>query len=219
MPNWRKRFGPGGFVAHITSRMTGSLPAPQKGAAAVLAQLPISRCVAASAQAAGIAGPVGWHTLRHSFGTLMKANGEDVKTIQELLRHAKLQGDDGCLYASRDRREADCAQSCSVSDHGNESEEGRCVKGAAFPYRTLSNPQDFARFLLSTLFVGVPDGIRTRVTAVKGRCPRPLDDGDAGGFAEGAGRQRDAHLRLPRGGGGVKTSRGGEGALQFAATP
>ena len=26
---------------------------------------------------------------------------------------------------------------------------------------------------------GVPDGIRTRVTAVKGRCPGPLDDGDA----------------------------------------
>ena len=25
---------------------------------------------------------------------------------------------------------------------------------------------------------GVPDGIRTRVTAVKGRCPGPLDDGD-----------------------------------------
>src|SRR6185436_127032 len=27
--------------------------------------------------------------------------------------------------------------------------------------------------------VGVPNGIRTRVTAVKGRCPGPLDDGDA----------------------------------------
>jgi hypothetical protein len=27
--------------------------------------------------------------------------------------------------------------------------------------------------------VGVPKGIRTPVTAVKGRCPRPLDDGDA----------------------------------------
>ncbi len=39
-------------------------------------------------KAAGIPGDVGWHTLRHTFGTLMKANGEDLKTIQELLRHA-----------------------------------------------------------------------------------------------------------------------------------
>jgi integrase len=38
--------------------------------------------------AAKIPGSVGWHTLRHTFGTLMKANGEDIKTIQELLRHA-----------------------------------------------------------------------------------------------------------------------------------
>jgi len=38
--------------------------------------------------AAGISGNVGWHTLRHTFGTLMKANGEDIKTIQELLRHS-----------------------------------------------------------------------------------------------------------------------------------
>ena len=27
--------------------------------------------------------------------------------------------------------------------------------------------------------IGVPTGIRTPVTAVKGQCPRPLDDGDA----------------------------------------
>jgi integrase len=32
--------------------------------------------------------PVGWHTLRHSLGTLVKVNGEDVKTIEETLRHA-----------------------------------------------------------------------------------------------------------------------------------
>jgi integrase len=37
---------------------------------------------------AGITKRVGWHTFRHSYATLLKANGEDVKTIQESLRHA-----------------------------------------------------------------------------------------------------------------------------------
>ena len=32
--------------------------------------------------------------------------------------------------------------------------------------------------LLFMLVLRAPNGIRTRVTAVKGRCPRPLDDGD-----------------------------------------
>lgn len=36
----------------------------------------------------GINKQIGWHTFRHTFGTLLKANGEDVKTVQELLRHA-----------------------------------------------------------------------------------------------------------------------------------
>lgn len=40
------------------------------------------------AKANGINENIGWHTFRHSFGTLLKANGEDVKTVQELLRHA-----------------------------------------------------------------------------------------------------------------------------------
>src|SRR5439155_1092615 len=41
------------------------------------------------AKAIGIHKKIGWHTFRHSFGTLLKANGEDdVKTVQELFRHA-----------------------------------------------------------------------------------------------------------------------------------
>src|SRR5690242_2011092 len=35
-----------------------------------------------------------------------------------------------------------------------------------------------ARTRRAVLFSGVPTGIRTPVIAVKGRCPRPLDDGD-----------------------------------------
>jgi len=33
-------------------------------------------------------GQCGMAYARHTFGTLMKANGEDIKTIQELLRHS-----------------------------------------------------------------------------------------------------------------------------------
>jgi integrase len=39
---------------------------------------------------AGILKKIGWHTLRHTFGTLLKANGEDVATVQALMRHANV---------------------------------------------------------------------------------------------------------------------------------
>ena len=34
------------------------------------------------------------------------------------------------------------------------------------------------RYWAKLSLLRAPNGIRTRVTAVKGRCPRPLDDGD-----------------------------------------
>ena len=36
----------------------------------------------------GITKKISWHTFRHTFSSLLKANGEDVKVVQELLRHA-----------------------------------------------------------------------------------------------------------------------------------
>jgi integrase len=48
----------------------------------------MKRYIKPVARANGIYKNIGWHTFRHTFGTLLKANGEDVKTLQELLRHA-----------------------------------------------------------------------------------------------------------------------------------
>jgi integrase len=41
-----------------------------------------------AAARAEIAKQIGWHTLRHTFGTLIKAGGADVATTQALMRHA-----------------------------------------------------------------------------------------------------------------------------------
>ena len=46
---------------------------------------------------------------------------------------------------------------------------------------SLSKPLLLVLLVLQVL--RAPNGIRTRVTAVKGRCPRPLDDGDVRGWA------------------------------------
>jgi len=36
----------------------------------------------------GIQKKVSWHTFRHAFSSILKGNGEDVKVVQELLRHS-----------------------------------------------------------------------------------------------------------------------------------
>lgn len=41
-----------------------------------------------SATRIGITKRIGWHTFRRTFATLLKGSGEDVKTVQELMRHA-----------------------------------------------------------------------------------------------------------------------------------
>jgi len=48
----------------------------------------LKRNIRPAAVRAGITKHIAWHTFRRTFSTLLKANGEDVKVVQELLRHA-----------------------------------------------------------------------------------------------------------------------------------
>ena len=48
----------------------------------------MSKHIRPAAERAGIKKHVRWHVFRHSFATLLKGNGEDVKRVQESLRHA-----------------------------------------------------------------------------------------------------------------------------------
>jgi site-specific recombinase XerD len=41
-----------------------------------------------AARKAGIKKRVSWHTFRHSYSSRLVANGEKVKVVQELMRHA-----------------------------------------------------------------------------------------------------------------------------------
>ena len=48
----------------------------------------LSRIVRPAATRAGIRKHVGWHTFRHSFCTILIGNDENVKVVQELMRHS-----------------------------------------------------------------------------------------------------------------------------------
>ena len=48
----------------------------------------LHKIIRPAALRAGITKKIGWHTFRHTFSTLLIANGENVKVVQELMRHA-----------------------------------------------------------------------------------------------------------------------------------
>jgi site-specific recombinase XerD len=48
----------------------------------------LSKIIRAAALRAGIKKRIGWHTFRHTYSSTLIANGENVKVVQELMRHA-----------------------------------------------------------------------------------------------------------------------------------
>ncbi|MBS1822993.1 MAG: tyrosine-type recombinase/integrase [Acidobacteria bacterium] len=66
----------------------------------------MKRYVKPVARAAGIHKNIGWHTFRHSFGTLLKANGEDVKTRSGAFTARQQQDHARHLHAGSDLAEA-----------------------------------------------------------------------------------------------------------------
>lgn len=66
------------------------------GSARLFGQMPVwagsarSKVLQPVARKAGITKTVGWHTFRHTYSSLLAENGNDVKVVQELMRHAKV---------------------------------------------------------------------------------------------------------------------------------
>ena len=48
----------------------------------------LRKIIRPAAVSAGIKKRIGWHTFRHTYSTMLIANGENVKVVQELMRHA-----------------------------------------------------------------------------------------------------------------------------------
>ena len=49
-----------------------------------------SKILQPAARKAGITKQIGWHTFRHTYSSLLAETGNDVKVVQELMRHAKV---------------------------------------------------------------------------------------------------------------------------------
>ncbi|MFY9948896.1 MAG: site-specific integrase [Candidatus Sulfotelmatobacter sp.] len=107
-----------------------------------------------AAKEVGIVGHFGWHTFRHTRATLIKGNGEDVKVVQELMRHASLSVTLNIFAQAITRTKRD-AQSRVVSLLLDKNDE----KPSTTAYRTVRDLQNSGGDLRVADKVGVPDGI------------------------------------------------------------
>jgi hypothetical protein len=111
-----------------------------------------------AAKILGIEG-IGWHTFRRTYATLLKANGEDIKTVQELLRHANSLVTMN-LYAqavTQNKRDAQSRIVTMVLDDSRQRIEQ--PNESTFAYRTITDLQKTGVDLQLVDSIGVPDGI------------------------------------------------------------
>jgi integrase len=111
-----------------------------------------------AAKTLGIEG-IGWHTFRRTYATCLKANGEDVKTVQELLRHANSLVTMN-LYAQAITQNKRDAQSRIVTMVLDDNRLRKAQpSGSTSAYRTITDLQNSGRNLQHADSIGVPDGI------------------------------------------------------------
>jgi integrase len=58
------------------------------GAQPISPDMVLKRHIRPALERIGVTKKIGWHSLRHGFGTMLRQQGVDLKTAQELLRHA-----------------------------------------------------------------------------------------------------------------------------------
>lgn len=65
-----------------SERLFGKMP--------IWANASLQKVLQPAAKKARITKVIGWHTFRHTYSTMLAEHGDDVKVVQELMRHAKL---------------------------------------------------------------------------------------------------------------------------------
>jgi site-specific recombinase XerD len=82
--NWKRKclFGEDSDWMFASTYNAGELP--------LRSDRMLAKRIKPAAERAKLGGDIGWHTFRHSYSTMLRQLGVDVKVQQELLRHADI---------------------------------------------------------------------------------------------------------------------------------